>query len=509
MSSPPPSSPRIAIIGAGFGGICMAIRLRRAGITSFTVFERGDGIGGVWRDNTYPGAACDVPSHLYSFSFAPNPAWTRSYADQREILDYLERCARDFDVVPHIRFGTEITAAAFDDAARTWRLTMASGASEEFDVVISACGQLQRPAYPDIPGRAAFAGESFHSARWNHDTDLDGKDVAVVGTGASAIQFVPRIAERAGRLRLFQRSPAYVLPKDDRPYSQAERARFARHPLLLRTSRAATYLRFESKVVAFQYLPSLMGPMRAAFLRQLRQRVTDPDLRARLVPDYTMGCKRILLSNDFYAALARPNVELVDQSVRGIEPDGVVTADGTHHRADVLIYGTGFTATDFLAPMRVTGRNGLDLTTAWRDGAEAHLGITVAGFPNFFLLYGPNTNLGHNSIIYMLESQIHHVMDAVRRLSAPGRRTLEVRPDAQARFVRRIRKRLKRGVWATGCDSWYVTASGAQTVNWPGFTWRYRQRTRRLDPRDYTGEVLQSPYSGSPSNSRDPNSVSS
>ncbi|MBB6172416.1 cation diffusion facilitator CzcD-associated flavoprotein CzcO [Nocardiopsis mwathae] len=490
MPAAPRTSPRIAVIGAGFGGIGMAIRLRRAGVTSFAVFERGDGIGGVWRDNTYPGAACDVPSHLYSFSFAPDPAWTRSYAGRQEILDYLERCARVFGVTPHIRFGTEVTEAAFDDASRTWRLTTAAGATLEFDVVVSACGQLRRPAYPDIPGRADFAGEAFHSARWNHDTDLDGKDVAVIGTGASAIQFVPRIAERVGRLRLFQRSPAYVLPKDDRPYSDAERARFAGHPLLLQAGRAAAYVRFESRVLAFQHVPSLMRLMRARFLRHLRHHVPDPELRARLTPDYTMGCKRILLSNDFYAALTRPNVDLVDRRVHRIEPDGVATADGTLHPADVIIYGTGFTVTDFLAPMRVTGRGGRDLGEAWRDGAEAHLGITVAGFPNLFLLYGPNTNLGHNSIIYMLESQIRYVMDAVRRLSGPGHRTLDVRPDAQARFVRRVRRSLEHSVWATGCDSWYVTDTGAQTVNWPGFTWRYRQRTRRLDPRDYVGEIV-------------------
>jgi cation diffusion facilitator CzcD-associated flavoprotein CzcO len=474
----------VVIIGSGFGGIGMAIRLREAGVHDVVILERADGLGGTWRDNTYPGAACDVPSHLYSFSFERKTDWTRRFPPQPEILDYLWHCARKYGLVGRIRFGTEVTEARFDEDAALWRVSTTTG---ELDarVLVSACGQLNRPALPPIEGRESFAGASFHSSRWDHGTDLRGKRVAVVGTGASAIQIVPEIATEAAELRLFQRSAPYVIEKPDRPYRAWEKAVLRTVPGAYALSRARIYAMFESRALGFVKYPKLMGLMEKGFRKHLEEQVADPALRDRLVPGYRMGCKRILLSDTYYPALNRPNVRLVTDPIERVTPSGVATA-GEHHDVDVIVYATGFRSTDFLSPMKIVGRDGRELNEAWRDGAQAHLGITVSGFPNLFLLYGPYTNLGHNSIIYMLESQFRYVLGCVEALRRHGLDWIDVKPDVQDAFTREMRERMRATVWEAGCQSWYMTEDGKVVNNWPGFTFAYRNATRRPDPRHFT-----------------------
>ncbi|WP_067490221.1 flavin-containing monooxygenase [Actinomadura hibisca] len=474
----------VVIVGSGFGGIGMAIRLKQAGVHDVVVLEKAGGLGGTWRDNTYPGAACDVPSHLYSFSFEPKTDWSRRFPPQAEILEYLWHCARKYEVLPRVRFGTEVIEARFDEGAALWRLSTNDGELSA-RILVSACGQLNRPALPSIAGRESFAGAGFHSARWDHDVDLAGKRVAVIGTGASAIQIVPEIARVAERLTVFQRSAPYVIEKPDRPYREWEKSVLASVPGAHGLSRAKIYARYESRALGFVKYPKLMKVMADRFRKNMHAQVPDPGLRARLEPDYPMGCKRILISNDYYPALTRANVELVTEGIDRVVPAGVVTRDGVEHPADVLVYATGFQSTGFLAPMKVTGRGGRELNERWRDGAEAHLGITVSGFPNLFLLYGPYTNLGHNSIIYMLESQFRYVMGCVEAIRRNGLDWIDVRPDVQDAFGREMRERLRSTVWEAGCDSWYMTSSGKVVNNWPGFTFAYRRATRRPDPRDF------------------------
>ncbi|MET4896599.1 alpha/beta hydrolase fold domain-containing protein [Sphingomonadaceae bacterium jetA1] len=467
------------IIGAGFGGIGIAHALRARGIRDFVLLEKAAGVGGVWRDNVYPGAACDVPSHLYSFSFAPNPNWSRVFAPQAEIHAYLERCAAEDGLYPHIRFGTEVAGAAFDEEADLWVVRLADGGELRARLLFSAVGQLSRPAVPRLPGSEDLAIPAFHSAHWDHDIPLEGKRVGVIGTGASAIQFVPAIADRVAHLTVFQRSAAYVISKADRPYSARERRRFARSGLAMRRHRLGIYLRYEARALAFTRFKGLMDVFAGRpFRTLLRREVPDPAIRAKLTPDYPIGCKRLLLSNDYLGTMSRPDVALVTDGIRRLTPHGVETVDGQTREFDVLIYGTGFAATEFLSPMRITGRDGLDLNRVWNAGASAYLGITVPGFPNFFMLYGPNTNLGHNSIVYMLESQIAHVMRCLDRMEASGASRVEVAPDAFARQDAHVQARLTQTVWS-GCQSWYVNEQGRNTTNWPGFTLTYRWLTRR------------------------------
>ncbi|GAB3406834.1 alpha/beta hydrolase fold domain-containing protein [Massilia agilis] len=467
------------IVGAGFGGIGMAIALKKAGLDSFVILEKSQDVGGVWRDNAYPGAACDVPSHLYSFSFEPNPDWSRVFATQPEIHRYLQRCTDKYGLRSHLRLGAEVRQADYDEAQALWRVTLADGTRLRASILVTATGQLSRPVVPRIEGIERFAGPAFHSARWDHDAALEGKRVAVIGTGASAIQFVPALADKVGQLTVFQRSAAYIIPRGDRAYRGWEQAMFRRLPWTMRLHRAAIYLKYESRALAFTRMKPLLSlAVGLPFRRLLARHVPDAALRARLVPDYPIGCKRILLSNDYLAAMAKPNVELVTESIRRITPGGIETADGRHHAADAIVYGTGFAATEFLAPMRVTGRGGLDLHDAWKEGAAAYLGMTVPGFPNFFMLYGPNTNLGHNSILYMLESQIAHVMRCLDAAERAGGQAVEVEHARYSDFNSGIQRRLAKSVWA-GCRSWYVDAAGHNSTNWPGFTLSYRWLAKR------------------------------
>ncbi|CAM3624793.1 flavin-containing monooxygenase [Smaragdicoccus niigatensis] len=480
--------PSVAIIGTGFGGLGMAIQLKKAGITDLTIFEKAADVGGVWRENDYPGAACDVPSHLYSFSFAPKSDWSRRFAPQAEIYQYLRDSADKYDVRKHVRFQTEVRGSEFDERAGEWVIYLADGSTHRANVLITATGQLSRPAVPRIPGIDSFEGEIFHSATWNHDYELEGKKVAVIGTGASAIQFIPTVAEKSAHMKLFQRDAAYVIPKPDYDYSKSANALFKHVPGLLKLSRWATYAELEPRAAAFGDLQFLMKPFQWKFRSFLAQEIKDPELRAKLTPKDPMGCKRILMSNDYYRALARPNVDVVTDGIVEIRPEGLVTADGTLHAVDAIVLGTGFAATDFLSPMQVTGLDGAGLNDVWQEGAEAHLGMTVSGFPNFFMLYGPNTNLSHNSIVFMLESQIAYVRQAIEKLAEENLKWLDVRPDVQSEFNTRIQRKLADSVWAQGCKSWYTHASGKNTQNWPGFTFSYRAATRVLDSSDFVAQ---------------------
>jgi cation diffusion facilitator CzcD-associated flavoprotein CzcO len=476
---------RVVIIGAGFGGIGLAIKLRQDGLDDFVILEKADDVGGVWRDNRYPGAACDVPSHLYSFSFAPRADWPDKYARQPDILAYLKDCVRAHGLEPHIHFGAEVTAARWDEASGRWRVGLRDGRSFEAQALVSATGQLSRPSIPPLPGLERFAGAAFHSANWPQTLDLRGRQVAVIGTGASAIQIVPEIASAVARLFLFQRSAAYVLPKREKRYPRWRQALYRRFPWLLRLDRLRIYLQHEARAFAFVTWRSAMRPRRLLFFLYLRRAIGDPELRKRLTPDYRMGCKRILLSSDYYPAVRRPNVELVTDEIAEITPGGIVTRDGKERTLDCIVFATGFAAADFMAPISVIGRGGQDLRAAWRDGAEAHLGIAVAGFPNFFMLYGPNTNLAHNSIVYMIEAEIGYVIACIRRLARGEARALEVKADVQRRYNAAIQQRLVKRAWSAGCTTWYLDAAGRNVANWPGYSLEFRWRTRAPDWDDY------------------------
>jgi cation diffusion facilitator CzcD-associated flavoprotein CzcO len=471
---------RVVVIGAGFGGIGMAAALKQAGIDDFVVLERAGDIGGTWRDNSYPGLCCDVPSHLYSYSFRPW-RWSRRFPPREEILAYLRALVAERGLGPHFRFGCGVAAAEFDEPRAVWNLTLDDGSTLQATSVVCALGQLGRPGLPDIAGRDDFGGPAWHSGRWNHDVDLTGKRVAVVGTGASAIQFVPEIAKTAGHVDVYQRSAPYVLPKSDRAYRDAEQTMYDRVAALRKADRLRIFLYGELLTSGFVLSPKLLaGPMQL-WRRQLHAQITDPALRAKCVPDYVMGCKRVVFSNDWYPALARPNVALVTDPIERIVPDGVVTADGTARPADVIIYGTGFRAGEFLAPLLVTGPGGRPLGQEWQGGPRAYLGITVSGFPNFFMLYGPNTNLGGNSIIYMLEGQIGYVLGAIRALDAQRLAWLDVRPEVQDAFNAWVQSASRTSVWEAGCHSWYTTPSGRNINNWPDHTFMYRYRVRHFD----------------------------
>ena len=480
-----PTDLRVIIIGAGFGGLCLAIKLKQAGIDDFVLLEKAADVGGTWWANTYPGCACDVQSLLYSFSFEPNPDWSHMFGRQPEILDYLRNCADKYRLAPHIRLSSEVTRAAYQDADQNWQVETADGMHYQARILVAATGPLSRPALPDIPGLDSFEGKTFHSARWAHDYSLEGKRVAVIGTGASAIQFVPAIAPQVAQLHLCQRTPPWVLPRPDRKVSRPERWLFRRWPLIQRIARMIMYWRLESRGIVFTVWPQL-GALIGAFGRwNIRRQVRDPDIQAKLTPDYPPGCKRLLLSDDYYPALNRDNVHLVTDSVRAVTATGVLTSAGNELAVDAIILGTGFQATAPFPTGMMTGSRGVDITERWRGGIEAYKGISVSGFPNFFMLAGPNTGLGHNSVIFMLEAQVGYIMQAVLAMKSGSIDSLEVRPDIEAEFNRQLQRRLARTVWASGCRSWYLDANGRNVTLWPGFTVEYWFRTRRFRLTDY------------------------
>jgi cation diffusion facilitator CzcD-associated flavoprotein CzcO len=460
--------PRVAVIGAGFGGVAAALAVRND-VTELVVLERGDDVGGVWRENTYPGAACDVPSHLYSFSFAPEHRWSRRFAPQPDIQRYLSRVVDDYGLRRQLRLGTEVTEARWDEAAAIWRLTTATGDTVEIEVLIAACGQLTRPAGPAVAGLDSFRGPVLHSARWDHTVDLCGRRVAVVGTGASAVQIVPAIADEVAHLTVFQRSAAHVVPKPDRRYSAAHRALFRHLPAWRRLVRRALMATFE-RAGAVPVGPA-PAPVQHGFRALLHVLVPDADLRARVRPVHPLGVRRALISSDYYRTLRRRHVDLVTASIAEFTPDGVRTTDGAEHPVDVVVLATGFAAGEFLNPMKVFGREGRELSDEWRDGARAHLGITVPGFPNLFLVHGPNTALRAGSVIHMIECQAGYVRQAVGRLTA-GARTLAVRRDVADAFDREMQERLGSG-------------ERRSVTDWPGTMREYERRTAHFDDTEY------------------------
>ena len=474
------------IIGSGFSGIAMAIRCRQAGIAPFHIVEKGEAIGGTWRDNTYPGAACDIPSHLYSLSFAPKPDWSRIYPRQPEIEAYLRETVEGHGLREHIALATTVTAATWDEARALWRVTTDRGPIEA-RVVVSGMGALHHPAFPKLPGLGSFKGRTFHSARWEHDCDLAGKRVGVIGTGASTVQFLPAIASAAAHVTLFQRTPPYVMPRGDRPFSRREKAAFGRIPALRKLYRASLFWSREARaLLGFTKVSRLTALGEVIARRHLAKAVPDAALRAKLTPAYRLGCKRVLVSDDYYPTLMRPNVSLEVEPIARVEPDGIVTGDGARHPLDVLVFGTGFEVAAAFARFAVTGRGGRTLGQAWHDGAEAFQGVSVTGFPNFFLLMGPNTGLGHNSVIAMIEAQVSHVLGCLLVLRERGARTIEVRAEAQVRFLEGVRTRLAGSIWQTGgCLSWYLDERGRNTTLWPGTVIGYRRGARRVDLADY------------------------
>ena len=471
----------VVIIGTGFGGLGMAYALRQAGITDFVMLEKATDLGGTWRENTYPGAACDVPSHLYSFSFERRYPWQHRYAKQAEILEYQRFVADKYDLHPHIRYGAAVTAARFDADRALWSVTLASGEVLEGRHVISAVGQLHRPAIPDIPGLSQFGGHQFHSATWDADYDFAGKRVAVIGTGASAVQFVPEIAKRAAQLHVFQRTPGWVAPKFDKRFSGFEHWLLKTFPWLYDLDRARIYAITEALAYAYQGHRWAESIVTGLSKLQLRLQVRDPQLRRKLTPDYPIGCKRILLSTDWLRALVRPNVEVVTDGVAEITATGVRSADGRERPVDAIVFGTGFAATQFLTPMSVTGLDGRDLHQTWAQGAEAYLGMAVSGFPNFFMLYGPNTNVGSGSIIYMLECQQRYLVQLIQAAERRQWDALEVRPEVQAAFSEEMQRRSADTTFTGNCQSWYKTADGRNTNNWVGQMREYRRRTAMPD----------------------------
>ncbi|GAB4583009.1 flavin-containing monooxygenase [Nocardia sp. IFM 10818] len=476
--------PSIIIIGAGFGGLGMAIELQRNGFREFTILERAADLGGVWRENTYPGAACDVPSPLYSFSKEPKPKWRQRYSAREDIWAYMRGVAERHRLGEHIVFGADVTEAEYDETTGRWTVHTTDGVARTADVLISAVGQLSRPAMPAIPGIGTFAGRSFHSARWKHDIDLTGQRVACIGTGASAIQYVPEIQPKVAHLTLFQRTAAWVLPKFDTDYKPVHQRVLLHVPGLPVAERFSWWAIGEFVALGLVEFPGIVRLVSGIAERHLEEQVADPELRAKLTPDYPIGCKRGLFSNDYYPALTQPNVAVETTPITEIVPEGVRTEDGALHRADVIIYGTGFKGTEFLWPMKIRGRAGVHLADVWDDGAHAYLGLTVPGFPNMFMIYGPNTNLGVGSIIYMIESQAHYIRHALQLLAERPGQVMEVRADAERDFNTALQQRLAKTPW-NFCTSWYRTPSGRITNNWPGTTRSYRRLTRKVDLADY------------------------
>jgi len=474
----------VAIVGSGFSGMGMAIRLKQEGRRDFVVLERAHEVGGTWHYNTYPGCACDVPSHLYSLSFAPNPGWSETYSRQPEIHDYLRRCAGEFGIRPHIRFGHTVERADWNEDGRRWEVRTQRGTFSA-RVLVAGMGPLAEPRIPDLPGLDDFEGATFHSARWDHDWDPKGRRVASIGTGASAIQYVPEIQPEVERLHVFQRTPPWVFPHNNRPIRQWERRLYGRSKLAQRLMRGGIYAGREVAVLGFVKNPKLMRVAERMARRHMEKQISDPELLEKVTPDYTIGCKRILPSNGWYPALDQPNVELVTAGVKEVRRSSIVDQDGVEREVDAIIFGTGFQVTDMPVAKQVRGRDGRTLDELWKGSPRAHYGTAIAGYPNFFMLLGPNTGLGHSSMVYMIESQVAHVMEALRVMDGRAADTVEVRAEALRSFNEEIEQQLDGTVWNTGCASWYLDDTGRNSTLWPDWTWRFRQRTGRFDPADY------------------------
>ena len=481
-----PERVHVLVVGAGFAGLGAAIKLDQAGFADFLVVDKGDSVGGTWRDNTYPGAACDVPSQLYSFSFAPNPGWSRSFSPQPEIHAYLQDVAQASGVLDRFHFGVTVEDATWDEADQCWTVATTAG-TVVADVVISGSGGLSEPKNPDIAGIDDFEGEIFHTARWNHAVDLTGKRVAVIGTGASAIQVIPEIAKKVGHLDVYQRTAPWVMPRHDRSYTRLEKLGFRYLPGLQKAYRTAIYWGRETYVPAFTWQPKILAPVQSIAEGNIRKGINDPALRAKVTPDFAMGCKRILISNTYYPALAQQNVDVITDRIAEITPHGIVTANGATRDIDVLIVATGFFTTDQPIAHHIKGRDGRTLGDVWAEnGMASYKGTTAAGFPNLFQIVGANTGLGHSSMVFMIESQIAYIISALQQMGAKEISSVEPRAEAQAAWNEDLQRRMKRTVWSTGgCASWYLDEHGRNTTLWPRTTFRFRSLLRTFDIEKY------------------------
>lgn len=476
------------IIGTGFAGICAAIHLQKRKKT-FQMIEKEDGVGGVWKVNTYPGAQCDVPSHLYSFSFEPKPDWSRTFGMQSEILEYLEHCEKKYNLTPHILFKTSVTKANWLDDMAFWRVETDQGDVFHARTLFIASGGLSQISMPDIKGIETFEGKLFHSARWDHSVSLKNKKVGVIGSAASAIQIIPAIAPIVNHLTVFQRTPSWIIPKDDRPYTDLEKTLFALFPPLQELSREIIYWGLEWRAIGFVYFPELMRFYENRVREYIKQKVKDPILAEKVTPKYTIGCKRVLLSNDYYDAIQRPNVAIETAGIAEITPQGILLKDGKHIDLDVIVAATGFKVAQGLIPYEVTGTNGITLDEAWKEGPEAYLGTTIKGFPNLFMIVGPNTGLGHSSMIYMMEAQVGYAMKAIEYLDKHQLYSIEVKPTVQDIYNAELQKKLSKTVWNTGgCSSWYKLPNGKNTTLWPGFTFEFKNLLSKFNPSDYIGD---------------------
>jgi cation diffusion facilitator CzcD-associated flavoprotein CzcO len=473
-------TPTIAIAGAGFGGLCMGVELKKAGIDSFTIFEKAADVGGIWRDNTYPGCGCDVPSHLYSFSFEKYRSTSSRYPAQAEILSYLQGVAEKYSLRSHLRLDSPLTSAEYDNETGQWTITTGQGEVHVVDMLITAVGQLHRPQHPDIPGLNDFGGARFHTAEWDHNQELTGQNVAVIGNGSSAAQLIPSVSKKARRTYVHQRTPNWVIPKPKAEFGPATRLAFRSLPFLHSLYRKATYLTADLGLSPVITRGWSARPVEWLARRHLRRQVADPELRAKMTPDYPIGCKRIVIDSDFLPAMNRENVELVTTGISRVTKTGIEYTDGTHQDVDTIICATGFRASEFLVPISVRGKNGAWLHEEWKQGAQAYLGMAFPGFPNLFFIHGPNTILGHNSNVFMIECQVRYIMNCLRLLGRTDTKNeIEVRPDAMHRYRQTLDQRIDRTVWVAGCQSWYKNYSGKVTNPWPASTMRYWRLTRQ------------------------------
>lgn len=480
------TAPKIAIIGSGFAGMCMAIQLQRAGLTNFTIYEQAGNVGGTWRENTYPGVACDVPSHLYSFSFEPNPNWTKSYSNGGEIQRYAEHCAEKYGLRAKTVFGAKLVSAKFEGG---WHLTFEDGKTEVADFLVSGTGSLREPAYPDIPGLDQFAGTAFHSAVWRHDHDLAGRNVAIIGSAASALQLIPEIVDAVKSLTVFQRTPNWVMPRVDENYSSAQKGRFGKFDALRKLHRLRIYLAYEMAFPLFRNNKLLQRTSQKRALAHLEEQVPDEALRAKLTPDYPVGCKRILASNVYFPALQQDNATLVTDAIAGVNAGGITDAAGNHHKVDTIIHATGFKPLNLMEGMEVIGEKGVSMANHFAAGGiRAHNTVSVPGFPNFAFLTGPNSLLGHNSVILMIEAQVEYIIGCLKLMKAKGASSIDVKVDAAERFDQQTQSALEGSVWHTGCKSWYVGADGRNHTLWPGSTLRFRREMRVVDAEDFVFE---------------------
>lgn len=479
----------VAIVGSGFSGLNMGISLKKAGFTNFTIFERADEVGGTWRDNIYPGCACDVPSHLYCYSFEPNPGWSEAYSGSREIQAYILRCAEKYGIRPHVRFNTPVTGATYDEGSGMWTLRTGGGGEFRARVLVSAAGGLSDPSYPDIEGLGTFRGKLLHTSRWDPDYPLKGRRVGVIGSGASAIQVVPAIAPDVASLAVYQRTPPWIVPRMNQKITERRKALYRNFPPALWARRQMIYWMLEG-FAPFLILENdrIKSLVEQIALQHIRRSVKDPGLRRKVTPDYRIGCKRMLISNDWYPALQRPNVELVTDGITRITPNGIVSRDGRERELDAIVCATGFRVPSAGAPFPVVGRSGHSLGEAWRNGSEAYKGVACTGFPNLFFLMGPNTGPGHTSVLAYTEKQVDYIVQAVESLHRHNLRSVEVKEPVQSRFNRNLDRRMKHTVWTSGCASWYLAPNGRNTTLYPGYNWEYRLRVSHFNEAEYVLE---------------------